>query len=416
MNGYGFAAIADGISKGMVLGKKIRSAYDEAQLRKTTQEGMEQAKAQRQADLEAAVRPVETGDMQGMRNEMAALQGIGSAATPQKAPPLSLNPTENAPYQPKAPEINTSGPLAGAGLPEKSTRPTGKFMADGKEYGSRDDAMKAVDANADSLMTYFNKTAGPKVQELLMSQGRVDQAEAWGKYLGEGATKQGMKHWASAVAHMQAGNMDKAADFLTKAQNVQGYGTGLKIAGIKQRKGDDGSVQGVTVEYEGEDGKKASQDFASIEDLTQFGVSALNPAKQFEYWLGQKKRAEDLRAEAAKQRAEDTKDANKQARAFGFDIGKQNNQGRINRANKEAELQSRSALGIGENGGIRASMSNSDREYRLHETLLKTNMDYLEMNPQEQALYRQDMLKTLAPIQGGIGGMGTANGVPLLQP
>lgn len=416
MNGYGVAGLVSGLAQGYSLGRKIRGDWDEAKVKEAAAEGLEQAKAKRQADINASMTPVETGTAQGIRQEAAALQqqpGTNPAAS--EGIMMQRNPEV---YSPGEPKINTEGPLAGAGLPKKSTVETGKYTVGGKEYGSRDDALKAAEANADSVMNYFNKTAGPKIQEMLLSQGKVEQAKEWGEYLEDGATKQGMKHWAQGLAHVEAGNFEKAAEALTKAQNVQGYGTGLKIAEIKPRKAADGTTQGVSVVYEGEDGKKSSRDFASMEELTTMGVAALNPSKQFEYWVAQKKKADELRADAAKEKAKDTRDANKQARDFTYDVGKMRVKGSIDRENKVEELNTRARLGVGEGGsGVRAAMSDRDAYMQIYNSLMTNDMRFARLPPDQQdAIVKQRLSALPPPARGGLGGTSDSDGVPLLKP
>lgn len=264
--GLGLAGFAQGLNSGIDAGTKIGGLINQGKIRQATKQGLEDAKAARQADIDKQVQ-------------------VGAA-----------------------PSADNS-----------MTVPA--YQVGDQTYADQGGAQKAAAKNVGDLDEYFQKVAAPKIYEEYL-QVDPEKAQVWKDWSENQQVKAGMKHWAQAARSAAMGDFDGFGKNMVKAYNAQGYyDDGVTAKSFATKKDKDGNVIGATLTFAGPDGKEFSQDFDGSDDVIRAGLNMLSPQQTFE--AGYKEQLAVKQAQIAANQAqakfsnqvalEDHKAANQQA-------------------------------------------------------------------------------------------------------
>lgn len=379
MSGYGALGFMGGLSQGINTGSKLVGAYyagqenkDKAEIKSVMADGLESAKANRQADIEANSQ-------------------VGSTAS-------------------------ADGTM---------TMPT---YADskGKSYANADEQKAAAEKNAPSIDDFYVKNVVPKIAQTYLSQGNIEQAEKWNAWADDKNTKTGMKHWTKALQAGQMGDFKTFADNMVKAYNTPGYyDDGLEADGYDLVKDKEGNTTGMTLNLKNKStGEKFAQTINGQKDMVQMGIGLLDPANAFKTTQATVQAAEAAQAKGAESDLKfkrdvyrDDRKGERQERAQA-----QRDESAIDRLVTGKEMDSkRQAEGIKlrAQAGDMYKKGASPEEVRrmLHQKRLG-DFSYARMKPEEQAAIIDQDVQTISggksqgnPMSGGIG-LPAAEGAP----
>lgn len=300
MNWGGFAG---GLAQGIESGIRITDAIDKIQKQRKLEDirtkGLEEAKGMQQAAAADLVKEV----------------GVAAPAAPETVTPDTRN---------VLPERKVASVEVGA-MPEIAAQtgvsPAKRFAVGDQTFNTRDDAMAAATKKAPSVMDFMSKTVFPRVQEELIAQGRIDEADRLQARLDSQYGKDAMKSYGTAMTKLMFSNdvnngikalgdyynkyIDDGVDFVGGEQMPDG-----KFL-VKTRNKADGTENSVTL---------------SRGQILRLGMSH-NPAELFKNELTQTQSAEKLAAETRAKISEETRQVEreiaKEGRAQQYEIAKE---------------------------------------------------------------------------------------------
>lgn len=244
--GVGLGAAVSGFGQGIQLGRTIKGIRNERQIENVTREGMAEARAQRDQQV----------------NGLIQTQDMGGGAQ--------------------------------------------QFSVNGQAFTNRQDAQRAAERQVGTTLDYFNRTVAPRIREAYIQQGNMDMAQRWDQYTQNQQTQRGMRSFVQALRARAMGDDEGALKHMIEAYNNDGYfGDGYRISGYEPiRDGD--RVVGYRGTFEGPDGRRTTQDFrrGDLAALVNMGIGMLSPDQAFATTLAQQQAADKARAEAAAKVAE----------------------------------------------------------------------------------------------------------------
>lgn len=396
--GAGVSGLARGISDGITLGRQLREVYDDRRMRKARSEGLEAAKAAREADIGAKTNEFDVAaDPAAGARDISALQ---QSMQPAQAPAQQQNP---------------NGLL---GLPKNSgmTQPEVTLPVNAAETAglpkmesprkSREQAIKEVGA----IEEYYQRVAAPKIYESYLEID-PEKAEAFRTWNDDVQVKRGQKLWARALRDGAMGNFDGFAKNLVKAYNTAGYyedGTVAEGAQIIKEK--DGTASGIRINIRGADGKRDSIVVNGMEEAMNMGINFLAPNETFEKGWGYLKEARTADREAAKTAAQQQQRINEAL----LNDRLATNRGLLL---KEYELQGQVARDAAKGGGddtrnpYRQAASPQDVRLRLHEKAMQDG-NYRRMSSEQKAQFLDEQTRVVLKMldeqrAGPAPGLGT---------
>lgn len=355
MNWAGFGGFATGFANGINMGKAIKEAFKEDERQKIYAQGLAEANAMRQKDIEGSVKdngeqpkaegaPKNVGNATGQTapdtpevQTAAVPQPTTTVTTPAPAPgpapapaaaagpaggipapgqpmpgpaaPVELPPIQVAQAQPPAP---SAAPAAAAGIPAPK-----RFSVGDQSFDTREEALAAAGKNAPSVTDYFYKTAVPKMQEWYVANGDIENAEKLGQYIKSKKGEAAVNQFGKAMQKLMFTN-----DINGGVQALGDYYNDHIDDGVDFTKGEvtpDGKIN-ITVKN-----KKTGEE--SIMPMTKADVVRLgmahDPAQLFKMGLAQVEAAEKSAAEIAKERREEAKEIRKEQRGVTNEIAKE---------------------------------------------------------------------------------------------
>lgn len=378
MSGYGSMGFMGGLSQGINSGNKLVEAYykgqenkDKAEVKSVMAEGLETAKASRQADI----------------------------------------------------DVNTQVG-GGASADGSMTVPTYND-AKGNSYANADEQKAAAEKNAPSVDDFYVKNVVPKIAETYLKQGNIEQAEKWKSWADDKNTKTGMKHWTKALQAGQMGDFKSYADNMVKAYNTPGYyDDGLEAEGYDLVKDKEGNTTGMTLNLKNKStGEKFAQTINGQKDMVQMGIGLLDPANAFKTTQAAVQAAEAAQAKGAESDLKfkrdvyrDDRKGERQERAQ-----TQRDESALDRlvTGKEMDAKNQAAgIKLRAQAGDMYKKGASPEEVRrmLHQKRL-SGLSYARMKPEEQAKIIDQDVQTISggkggnPMSGGIA-LPTAEGAP----
>ena len=297
-----------------------------------------------------------------------------------------------------------------------------------------DEAAAKTDGQIDNVMNYYMQNTAPKLQQYWLSQGDMDKANAFGKWIQDTNVQQGMKYGAGMIRAAQMGNPDAVMDNMVKLYNQPGYfEDGFSAVKADVRRDKDGNAAGWDITLKNnKSGKETTHSFNSMDDIYKTAMQFGDPKNVFEYGMDQLKSGQKITAESAKEQRDWQRKLTEKEIDQNYKLEGQNNESQLRRAEKSSEgglgnkkvqdakaaedyLRSR---GISEEG-IRAlapaligvenqstPMSKRLDDYIKSRSEDFTDKDWKKLTPQEQtkqALDAIQMRDRLINEQQGIG-------------
>jgi len=273
--------LASGFSQGLSSGMQMGNAYNESKQRKRRkriqEEGMQQAREQRQSDIDSQVSPAFEGG-----------------------------------------------------------KPLGYQDESGKIYADRSEATKVAASDVKPVMDYYMENTAPKMQQMYLEQGDIEKATAWENWVNQRQVQQGMKKWASALKSAQVGDHQGFAENLKDAYNAGGYfDDGSQAKAVKPNKDKDGNVSGYSVTIESQDGTETTTD-VGMDEMYNLGLGMLAPEKVFEIGYEELKSAQSMQAKAARDDYESTRDYKQKVQLEGIKSSNRMEEARVDQQLEQA--------------------------------------------------------------------------------
>lgn len=264
--GIAVGALGQGVMQGLQIGRAIRQARDENQIRDLTQEGMDEAKKVREQGIDASI----------MSTPGLAVSDEGVAGTPQQ------------------------------------------FNVGGKPFATRDEATKAAEAQAPDIMSIYREQFAPKVRDAYLAQGNPEKADAFQNWLETGQARDGLKLWRSTMFAAQRGDWETAGRGAFKmAGMVPGDFTPLSSDSVKDT---EGNIAGFNTRYRVNATGEERDMTIDTDTLLNQGLAQLAPHQFFEkkWEMAQADRRARLAAQVDE--ARNQRDFDRQARLKGIDF------------------------------------------------------------------------------------------------
>lgn len=202
-----------------------------------------------------------------------------------------------------------------------------------------DAAAANTDGKIDNVMNYYMQNTAPKLQQYWLSQGEVDKANAFGKWIQDSNVQQGMKYGAAMIRDAQMGNPDGVMDNMVKLYNQPGYfDDGMTAVKAETRRDKDGNATGWDITLKnGKTGKETKHSFNSMDDIYKTAMQFGNPQSVFEYGMNELKAGQKVAAESAKEGRDWERKLTEKEIDQGYKLEGQNNESQLRRAEKAAE-------------------------------------------------------------------------------
>lgn len=166
-----------------------------------------------------------------------------------------------------------------------------------------DEARAKTDGTIDNVMNYYMQNTAPKLQQYWLSQGDVDKANAFGKWIQDDNVKQGMKYGAGMIRAAQIGDPDAVMDNMVKLYNQPGYfEDGLSAVKAETRRDKDGNATGWDITLrDNKTGKESTHSFNSMDDIYKTAMQFGDPKNVFEYGMQELQAGRKAQLETAKE-------------------------------------------------------------------------------------------------------------------
>lgn len=202
------------------------------------------------------------------------------------------------------------------------------------------DAAKAnTDGQVDSVMNYYMQNTAPQLQQYWLSQGDMEKANTFGKWIQDTNVQQGMKYGAGMIRSAQMGDPQGVMDNMVKLYNQPGYfDDGFSAVKADVRRDKDGNAAGWDITLKNDKtGKESTHSFNSMDDIYKTAMQYGDPKNVFEYGMAQLKAGQEASASIAKEDRALKVDDYKAARDQNYALEKDNNSSQLRRAEKSAE-------------------------------------------------------------------------------
>ncbi len=202
-----------------------------------------------------------------------------------------------------------------------------------------DEAKANTDGKMDSVMNYYMQNTAPKLQQYWLSQGDMDKANAFGKWIQDTNVQQGMKYGAGMIQAAQQGNPDAVMDNMVKLYNQPGYfEDGFSAVKADVRRDKDGNAAGWDITLKNnKSGKETTHSFNSMDDIYKTAMQFGDPKNVFEYGMQQLKAGQEAQLSAAKEGRDWQRKLTEKEIDQNYKLEGQNNESQLRQAEKRAE-------------------------------------------------------------------------------
>ncbi len=377
---------ADGLQKGIALGRQIKSVRNERAADKVREGAIEQAETNRQNDVNKQISVVQEGGVTGqqrMDGETAqlqqleqqavanavnqptaeinsAIQGINATQAPFKPamqeqaeynPNLMVNPdiasVDNAMNKP-APEqkpVTGEAPThiaqtAGLG-PIANAASNYQVRAGDQTFPNREEAQAGAGKNVKDKASYFAESVGPAMYQEYVRQGDIEKANAWRTYSDGERGRAAITDWSKGYKKLMSNDWDGGAK-----QYGQFYSDfiddGVDYDSHTLLKDDTGNVTGFTLKLKNKASGKFSEVPLKKDELMQLAMMH-NPQKMFEDMYTKQKETEKQRltlaGEVAKEGRAELRDVKKDQRQHTYKVAENQAKNRYESSKDEADYQ-----------------------------------------------------------------------------
>ncbi len=241
--GIAVGALGQGVMQGLQIGRAIRQARDENEIRDLTQEGMDAAQRVRQQGIDASI----------MSTPGLAVSDEGVAGTPQQ------------------------------------------FSVGGKPFTTRDEATKAAEAQAPEMMSIYRKQFAPKVYAAYIQQGKPEKAEDFRRWIETSEAQEGLNLWATTMRAAQRGDWEAAGDgYFKMAGMAMSDITPLTHRAVKDASG---NITGFDVRWrDNKTGEEKAQSI-DVDMLLDQGPALFSPHQYYEAMVSRRSEQQKFRRE-----------------------------------------------------------------------------------------------------------------------
>lgn len=200
-------------------------------------------------------------------------------------------------------------------------------------------AQAGTDGQTDNVMNYYMQNTAPKLQQYWMSNGEVDKANAFGKWIQDANVQQGMRYGAGMMRAAQLGDADGVADNMVKLYNQPGYfEDGTSAVSATVRRDDKGNAAGMDIVLrDDKTGKEKKHTFDSMEDVYKTAMQFGSPDQVFKYGMDQLAAGQKAQVDLAKEARGLQVDNLKADRDQNYKLEGQNNQAQLDMAKEAAK-------------------------------------------------------------------------------
>lgn len=256
--GIGIGAFADGLVRGMNLGKQIKQARKENAADEAREKAFEDAQKERNAALEA---------------ETNRLMGIGEP------------PTQAGGQAPVAQPVDAGGGIA---LPEQPQQPA----------MSREEARKKAEENLGDGSDGVYRIVSNRMRDHYLKSGDIELADKWEKYAETREARTQIGHFGRALRSAAMGDHGGFLKNITPVLEAN-YGQGFKIRKSSPVKDKEGNITGYNFEIFNTRTGEKTQNNLGLDDLYSIGLTMGSPQQGFDRWMARMQAAEQAKMKAA---------------------------------------------------------------------------------------------------------------------
>lgn len=197
-----------------------------------------------------------------------------------------------------------------------------------------DEARAKTDGTIDNVMNYYMQNTAPKLQQYWLSQGDIDKANAFGKWIQDDNVKQGMKYGAGMIRAAQIGDPDAVMDNMVKLYNQPGYfEDGLSAVKAETRRDKDGNATGWDITLrDNKTGKESTHSFNSMDDIYKTAMQFGDPKNVFEYGMQELQAGRKAQLETAKENRDWQRKLTEKELDQNYKLEGQNNESQLRQA------------------------------------------------------------------------------------
>ncbi|OWY39387.1 hypothetical protein CEK28_08695 [Xenophilus sp. AP218F] len=410
--GHFGAGLLNGAAQGLQLGLAMKSAMNNQKLDDLREQGMQEAKAARQAFIGRQAAPVQMGAPEQMSVQAPpppavndaigeSLQRVATRAAGIGAPAQT---SSIAPAPDDLISASQQRQAASQAARASGIMPAATAYQSGKQlFADQEQAQAHAEANAPDVMEFFRKQAAPRIYQKLVEQGDADKAEAWNKWMQKDDANKRLKIWGGAYRAAQMGDFERAADGVMQLYSQYDDGvTPLSKEVVRDAKN---NVLGFNVKLQR--GDQTFSQFIDRDAVRELGLSALSEPQFFELDWSRRRQQEKSAADAATRLAEGSQKLKHEVVKKKLELGNSLAVEDARSRNNITEAQARDAL-PGETGrkirDLRASgiFSEDDiREQFRHgqETPRPLNPDSARMQIYRQLMENEEGFAQMDPAQ-----------------
>lgn len=202
-----------------------------------------------------------------------------------------------------------------------------------------DEARAKTDGAIDNVMNYYMQNTAPKLQQYWLSQGDMDKANAFGKWIQDTNVQQGMKYGAGMIRAAQMGDPDAVMDNMVRLYNQPGYfEDGLSAVKAETRRDKDGNATGWDITLrDNKTGKESTHSFNSMDDVYKTAMQFGDPKNVFEYGMQQLQAGQKAQLESAKEGRAWQRTLAEKELDQNYKLEGQNNQAQLDMAKEKAK-------------------------------------------------------------------------------
>lgn len=205
-----------------------------------------------------------------------------------------------------------------------------------------DEAKAKTDGTIDNVMNYYMQNTAPKLQQYWLSQGDIDKANAFGKWIQDDNVKQGMKYGAGMIRAAQIGDPDAVMDNMVKLYNQPGYfEDGLSAVKAETRRDKDGNATGWDITLrDNKTGKESTHSFNSMDDIYKTAMQFGDPKNVFEYGMQELQAGRKAQLETAKENRDWQRKLTEKKIDQDYKLEGQNNESQLRQAEERTKATS----------------------------------------------------------------------------
>lgn len=176
----------------------------------------------------------------------------------------------------------------------------------------------------DDFMTYYAENAVPKIVERMLSQGNIEQAQAFDEWSKSTQAKSQLRSWSKALHAYTIGDEDGLFDNLVETYNQIDDGFEANRGKSGFIRDSNGRITGAEITFRNtSSGEEWTRVYEGQDELIQEGIYALDAEVQFPMLFEQMMAAQQLQAEVGARDAEAREEIDKKFKAEIAELRKQ---------------------------------------------------------------------------------------------